>query len=103
MMGLFRQSPKLTVVYITYIAVVRSIQNNGLGKILLSDALRRAHDLTATIGFSGVALRSLNDDTTRFYARAGFAPIYGNQHPLMLLPIQSLIDLFSANTPSTLD
>lgn len=95
-LSIFRpRHPKMPVIYITYIAILRSAQGQGLGSHLLIDALKRAHIISEHIGFHGVALRSLNDRTTNLYRRFGFAPIDQNANPLMLLPAQALTDLFS--------
>lgn len=96
--GTLKQYPNLAVVYITYIAVLRSIQRQGLGSVLLIDALRRAYGVSQHVGFYGVALRSLNEGTTRLYERYGFGIVDDNTNPLMLLPIQSLDELFSQPT-----
>ncbi len=93
--GSLKQFPNLAVVYITYIAVLRSLHRHGLGSVLLIDALRRAYGVSQHVGFYGVALRSLNDGTTRLYERYGFGIVDDNTNPLMLLPIQSLSELFS--------
>ena len=94
-----RQFPHMPVVYITYIAVLRSIQRQKLGTTLLINALRRAYDVSQHIGFHGVALRSLNEDSARLYHRYGFRAIDNNHNPLMLLPIQALYDLINPGAP----
>jgi GNAT superfamily N-acetyltransferase len=83
------------LVYLGYLAVSKPLQNNGLGKLLLIDALRRAHHVSTHVAFYGVGLRSLNDRTTKLYEKYGFG-IARNEdhHPLMILPIWSLDDLF---------
>lgn len=84
------------LVYIDYLAVLRSTQNSGLGTLLLIDALARANRVSTEVAFYGVALRSLNDRTTKLYSKYGFgiAP-NEDRHPLMILPIWSVRDLFS--------
>jgi GNAT superfamily N-acetyltransferase len=83
------------IIYIGYLAVNRNCQCSGIGRLLLIDSLRRAHLVSQHVAFYGVGLRSLNERTTRFYEQFGFgvAPNEGAT-PLMILPIQTLSDLF---------
>lgn len=94
----YKDFPYIPVVYITYIGVLRSCQRQKLGTMLLIDALRRAYGLSEHVGFYGVALRSLNEDTNRLYTKYGFVQIDDSPNPLMLLPIQALNELFGPPT-----
>ncbi|MCZ4351522.1 hypothetical protein O4H61_03245 [Roseovarius aestuarii] len=84
------------LLYIDYLAVQTPFQSQKLGQFMLIDALKRSHDVSRSVAFYGVALRSLNDRTTGLYTRFGFnvAPNETN-HPLMILPIWSVNDLFN--------
>ena len=93
------QSPYLRsgvpLIYIQYLAVERNLQRNQLGTLLLVNALWRAHMVSRHVGVYGVALRSLNEQTTRLYSRYGFIVREESERcPLMILPVWSLIDLF---------
>lgn len=81
-------------VYLGQLAVLRGYQNQGLGKILLLNALSRAHTVSAHVPFYGVALRSLNERTTKLYEKYGFTKREDVANPLMILPVWSLHDLF---------
>jgi GNAT superfamily N-acetyltransferase len=82
-------------VYINYLAVLRSCQRQGLGTYLLLNALSKAYFVAQHVAYYGVALRSLNDLTTVYYSRFGFrAPEDDKPHPLMILPVWTLYDLF---------
>jgi len=59
------------------------------------NALRRAHAIAQQVSVFGVALRSLNERTTRLYDRYGFAIRQDGVSPLMVLPIWTLNDLFA--------
>jgi ribosomal protein S18 acetylase RimI-like enzyme len=83
------------LIYITYLAVVRGLQNQGLGSFMLLDALRRAYLVSQHVAFYGVGLRSLNDRTTKLYTKLGFGAVDDEQFPLMILPVWTLNDLFS--------
>jgi GNAT superfamily N-acetyltransferase len=83
------------LVYLEYIAVLKSSQGLGLGSFMLMNALQRAYEVSKHVAFYGVGLRSLNSRTTEIYQKLGFAiaPEEGEM-PLMILPIWSIGDLF---------
>ena len=81
------------IVYIERLAVSKPMQNEGIGTYLLMDSLLRAYEVSKNVAVYGVALRSLNEKTTRFYAGWGFVQRDDNQNPLMVLPIWSIRDL----------
>jgi GNAT superfamily N-acetyltransferase len=85
-------------VYLGQLAVLRGYQNQGLGTILLLNALQRAYTISKNVSFYGVALRSLNDRTTVLYEKYGFTKREDVTNPLMILPVWSLQDLFEGRT-----
>lgn len=89
------------LVYVDYIAVQKFAQGQSIGSMMLIDALKRAYFVSQNVAFFGVALRSMNDRTTRLYQRFGFgiAPDE-DSHPLMILPIWSVRDLFEKGSSS---
>lgn len=86
------------LVYIDYLAVASARQGNGIGTLLLVDALQKSYEVSRFVAPYGVALRSLNTRTTKLYERFGFgiAPDEEGPSPLMILPIWSVVDLFEA-------
>jgi ribosomal protein S18 acetylase RimI-like enzyme len=80
-------------IYIGTLAVLSRYQNSGLGTILLINALRRAYYVSQNVSVFGVALRSLNERTTKLYQRYGFGLRDDSATPLMVLPIWSLNEL----------
>ncbi len=89
------------LVYLGYLAVQANFQKCGLGTFLLSDFLDRSYHIHKHIAFYGVALRSLNERTTKLYASFGFSFAKGEEEersPLMILPIWTLIDLIEGKT-----
>ncbi len=85
-------------VYIGHLAIQRSYQNQGLGSILLIDALRRTYEISKNVAFYGIALRSLNDSTTELYRKFGFGVAPNeSSNPLMILSIWTLRDLINGN------
>jgi GNAT superfamily N-acetyltransferase len=83
-------------IYIDWFAVSRMHQSSGIGRILMIDALKRAHKVSQEIPFYGVALRSLNESTTAFYRAIGFQEREDGANPLMILPVWTIRDLFVA-------
>ena len=83
------------VVHIAYLAVDGKVQGQGLGKILLVEALKAAYAVSQVVPVYGVSLNSLNERTTKFYEGMGFriAPKEG-ANPLMMLPIWTVNELF---------
>ena len=81
-------------IYIDWLAVALSHQRHGIGRIMLINALQRAYFVSNHVPFYGVALRSLNEKTTRFYDKLGFVRRDHAQHPLMIMPIWPIRDLF---------
>jgi ribosomal protein S18 acetylase RimI-like enzyme len=80
-------------IYIGALAVSAACQKNKLGTILLMNALQRSYYVAQNVAVFGVALRSLNERTTKFYERFGFGTREDGGTPLMVLPIWSLIEL----------
>lgn len=82
------------LVYIEYLAVLRSVQGNGIGRYLLFDAILRSYKISQNIAFYGLALRSLNERTQKFYRSMGFVQKEDDHmNPLMVLPIWTIQDL----------
>jgi ribosomal protein S18 acetylase RimI-like enzyme len=78
---------------------LRHLQRQGIGSQLLMAALARTYHVVQFVPFCGVGLRSLNDATTKLYQKYGFriAP-KENNHPLMLLPMKSVTDIFARHS-----
>ena len=80
-------------IYLGTLAVAHYCQSNGLGTILLMNALQRSYYVAQNVAVFGVALRSLNERTTKLYERYGFGLRENCPNPLMVLPVWSLNDL----------
>jgi len=82
-------------IYLNYLAVRLDYQQNGIGTILLLNALERCAHTVKNIGIYGVALHALTDLAAGLYDRYGFREYGGRtKYPFMVLPAQTLIDLF---------
>lgn len=52
-----------------------SFKGEGLGEILLADALKRAYEATSTIGSCAVVTDPLHEKAAKFYENFGFIPL----------------------------
>lgn len=86
--------PYFSAVYIGSLAVLRHYQGLGLGRLLLIDALKRSYEISRNAALLAVALRSIDDRSTKLYQRYGFGKRDDGVTPLMILPVLSLIDIF---------
>jgi GNAT superfamily N-acetyltransferase len=59
-------------------------QGQGLGRILLVDALKRILALADQIGIHAVAVHALDDRAASFYIAHGFIPLLDDAHHLFL-------------------
>jgi GNAT superfamily N-acetyltransferase len=72
------------VVLLGRLAVDRSAQRQGLGSLLLVDALRRALQISEHIGIRSVEVDALDEAARQFYLQFGFRPLRDDpQHLLM--------------------
>jgi GNAT superfamily N-acetyltransferase len=78
-----RQVP---VTRLARLAVRRAIQGQGLGRLLLADALNRARGAAQSVGSAGVFVDAKDDAASRFYQRFGFQPC-ADQPLKLYLPI----------------
>jgi hypothetical protein len=86
-------------IYIGTIAVLSRYQGNGLlGTIMLMNALQRSYYVSQNVAVFGVALRSLNERTTKLYQKYGFGLREQTTTPLMVLPIWSLNELIEGTS-----
>lgn len=86
------------IIYINYLGVRREVQNNGLGRLLLVDALRRCYHVSESLPVFGVGIRPLNDRNKQSYSKKGFGipdDEKDSAHPLMILPIWDLKELMT--------
>ncbi len=82
--------------YLDWLGVARSRQGIGLGKLLLSKAMELTAEIHQIAPVYGLALRSLNKNTTSYYEKLGFAIAPGEVpegNPLMILPIFTILAL----------
>jgi len=81
------------VVKLGRLAVDRSMQNQGLGQILLIDALEKIISIAEDIAVFAVEVDALNEGAKRFYQRYGFQSLKDDDLHLYL-PLKIVARLF---------
>jgi GNAT superfamily N-acetyltransferase len=84
--GEARALPRLDVpvVLIGRLAVDRGVQGQGLGGMLLIDALRRSVQISAEVGIRAVEVDAIDEAARRFYMKFGFRPLLDDPRHLFL-------------------
>ncbi len=75
------------VVLLGRLAVDRSLQGQGLGSLLLLDALSRIESQAGQIGIRAVEVDAIDDSARKFYLKYGFSPLLDDRNHLFL-PMQ---------------
>ena len=66
------------------LAVDSSVQGQGLGHMLLADAVKRVMAASETVAMRAMIVDAANHEAKRFYERFGFAPLQGDPMRLFL-------------------
>lgn len=74
----------IPVILLGKLAVDRTVQGQGLGSLLLVDALRRSAWLAEAIGIRAVEVDAIDEAARRFYLRFGFVALADTQDHLFL-------------------
>jgi GNAT superfamily N-acetyltransferase len=90
-----RKLPKhpVPVALLGRLAIDRSAQGQGLGGILLADALRRCAGFADNLGIHAVEVHALDDEAKGFYEHYGFLPLLDDALHLYL-PVATIRGLF---------
>lgn len=82
--------PLAPVILLGRLAIDRTYQGQGLGEMLLFNALRRAHDIgTEQIAATAVVVDALNDRARAFYEQHKFQRFPDDAYRL-ILPMQTI-------------
>lgn len=84
----------LPFIYLNHIAVTQQWQGQKIGTGLLINALQRCEYVARNVGVYGVGLHAISTRVADLYDRYGFRATGGEKYPFMVLPVQSLFDLF---------
>jgi GNAT superfamily N-acetyltransferase len=74
----------LPVAVLAWLGISRTHQGQGLGRLLLAQALRDCHEAGKTFAFIAVILDCINDTAKSFYQKWNFAELPGHPHRLFL-------------------
>jgi GNAT superfamily N-acetyltransferase len=81
------------VILLARLALDQSVQGQGLGRFLLTDALRRCLALAEQLGVHAIEVDAIDDQARAFYQRYGFTALPDD--PLHLyLPMATVADAF---------
>jgi len=74
------------------LAIDNKFQGQGMGKLILVDALKRSYELSKTIGSFAVVVDPIDKDAERFYDKYGFIKLPDSGK--MFLPMKTIGQLF---------
>jgi predicted GNAT family N-acyltransferase len=77
------------VILLGRLAVERTMAGQGLGKLLLIDALRRSADVAEQLGIRAVEVDAADESARQFYTKFGFAALADDTRHLFL-PMQAI-------------
>jgi ribosomal protein S18 acetylase RimI-like enzyme len=75
------------------LAIDKNQQGNGIGKILLIDALKRSYSIANEIGSFAVVVDPIDDEAKRFYQKYDFIELPDSKK--MFIATQTLKELFN--------
>ena len=82
----------LPVTLLGLLAVALHLQGQGLGQVLLLDALHRSLDASASVGSNAVVVDPINESANSFYEKFGFLRLPDSGK--MFLPMRSIHLIF---------
>lgn len=85
--------PLVSATLIGRLAVSRTRQGDGLGSLLLADAVQRAYASAETVGSSMLVVDALNERAAAFYESFGFQPLPESMR--LVLPMRSIEKLLA--------
>jgi GNAT superfamily N-acetyltransferase len=75
----------VSVILLARLAVDRTLQGKGIGKLLLRDALYRSLEASEIIAARAVLVHAIDEEAANFYLKFGFQPSPIQPRQLMLL------------------
>jgi GNAT superfamily N-acetyltransferase len=86
--------PQVSATLLGRLAVATELQGRGLGAILLAEALRKACENAAMVGFSMVVVDAIDERAARFYRAHGFIPLPESMR--LVLPMRTIAVLMQS-------
>jgi GNAT superfamily N-acetyltransferase len=74
------------------LAVDKTMQNQGLGKWMLLDALSQSYKIAKLSASSAVVVEALNENAAKFYQRFGFKLLHENKYYMPMKSIEKLLN-----------
>lgn len=74
------------------LAIDNQFRGQGIGKLILIDALKRSYELSKTIGSFAVIVDPIDRDAEKFYEKYGFIKLPDSGK--MFLPMKTFVQLF---------
>ena len=74
------------------LAIDNKFQGQGIGKLILIDALKRSYEISKTIGSFAVVVDPIDQDAENFYNKYGFIKLPDSKK--MFLPMKTISQLF---------
>ena len=74
------------------LAIDNRFQGQGIGKLILIDALKRSYEISKTIGSFAVIVDPIDQDAENFYEKYGFIKLPDSGK--MFLPMKTISQLF---------
>jgi len=87
--------PKKPATLLGRLAVDQKFQQDGVGKLILVDALKRSYFQSTQIGSVTVAVDALNEQAAAFYQHFGFVRLT-TQPNRLILPMKTIASLFES-------
>jgi len=89
------EGPSFPCVHLWYLAVLQRMQRQGVGRLVLMDAIESVYEISQYAGVYGMTLNAIDERAVAFYNSLGFRK-YGpdSRTPKMLLPIFTIVELF---------
>lgn len=96
--GAFRtEHGHFSAVQLCYVAVQRTLQRKGIGRLLMARAIREFGQIVHLSGACAMTLVSIDEEKAAFYRSLGFRP-YGkpSNQPKMFLPARTALELLGS-------
>lgn len=85
-------------VNLSYLAVNKKFQGQGIGKLLLQDVFVKTAAMAEHVGFYALTVQAIDKETAVFYSNLGFEEYLESNQPKLLYPLQDILKLMETNT-----
>lgn len=89
-LGTYASFPAINL---TFLAVDKRYQGQGLGKLLLQDVFVKTAALAEHVGFYALTVQAIDEETAIFYTKLGFEEYVSGKQPKRLYPLQDVLKL----------